>query len=564
MTVESSFTDPSSTGFAAAGATRPNGVSGDPVRAGPTDATAVDGGAREAVPRLRILSGPGAGRSHPLGAAETSLGRDAACAVVLVDAAVSRRHAVIRREGPAHVLIDRGSGNGTRVNGRKVARHRLRPGDEIGIGKAVLLFAAEGDAAGTSAATRPARGGRAWGWAAAALLAVGALAAGLLAVRASRQAAAREALRGERQRALALRHLAEAERFFGDGRTAEAREQLAMASEMGAERQAADLGARADAEVPLARAVEQARAALSRGDPRAARDTLESVPAGSLIAPAAAAVRRESERALEAAAQQAARGQSGASARESASNSPQGAPAAAKVKGEARRAALKAEGRGGPAVAPARAVGGDPFGPAGAAVLAAYRGGDVAGALTRARTAEDPRSRQLARDLADFAAAVREGKAQAQAGHPREAIASLEAAAALDRDIAEDAGAEAGAGGDDRGTPTAEVRRLLAALHLALGEALGRGLDDDLPGAAAHLRAAVAAGSDDGRAQAAMARVAARAKEAYLRAYVAKDSDPDGARRAFRIVLGALPASDETAQKARRWLDKLDAKGGEG
>jgi predicted component of type VI protein secretion system len=57
-----------------------------------------------------------------------------------------------------------------------------------------------------------------------------------------------------------------------------------------------------------------------------------------------------------------------------------------------------------------------------------------------------------------------------------------------------------------------------------------------------------------------LARIADRAREAYLRGYVAKDVDPDAARRAFRLVLASLPPDDETASKARRWLDRLEGK----
>jgi hypothetical protein len=51
-----------------------------------------------------------------------------------------------------------------------------------------------------------------------------------------------------------------------------------------------------------------------------------------------------------------------------------------------------------------------------------------------------------------------------------------------------------------------------------------------------------------------------RAKELYLRGYVAKDSDADTARHSFKIVIETLPPGDETAQKAKRWLDKLNGK----
>ena len=48
------------------------------------------------------------------------------------------------------------------------------------------------------------------------------------------------------------------------------------------------------------------------------------------------------------------------------------------------------------------------------------------------------------------------------------------------------------------------------------------------------------------------------AREAYLAGYFAKDDDAEAAREAFRKVLAALPPDDETARKAKHWLDKLE------
>jgi hypothetical protein len=40
-------------------------------------------------------------------------------------------HAELRQEADGYVIVDRGSSNGTWVNGAAVTTHRLRPGDEI-------------------------------------------------------------------------------------------------------------------------------------------------------------------------------------------------------------------------------------------------------------------------------------------------------------------------------------------------------------------------------------------------------------------------------------------------
>jgi len=66
--------------------------------------------------------------------AEAFIGRDDDCAVVLSGPDVSRRHAVVRVEGPHHVLVDLGSRNGTWVNGRRVESVVLAPTDVVRVG----------------------------------------------------------------------------------------------------------------------------------------------------------------------------------------------------------------------------------------------------------------------------------------------------------------------------------------------------------------------------------------------------------------------------------------------
>jgi len=58
-----------------------------------------------------------------------------------------------------------------------------------------------------------------------------------------------------------------------------------------------------------------------------------------------------------------------------------------------------------------------------------------------------------------------------------------------------------------------------------------------------------------------MERVVDRVRDIYLRAYVARDEEPEAARNGFALVAGALPAGDELAEKAARWLERLDGRG---
>ncbi|HXN81815.1 MAG TPA: FHA domain-containing protein, partial [Myxococcales bacterium] len=96
---------------------------------------------------LTIAEGGGRGRSFRLNGAEISIGRDSGNDVVVPQSGVSRRHAGIRREGRGWILSDRGSANGTELNGRALAEAEpLRDGDLIGLGPVVLCFRAVGAA----------------------------------------------------------------------------------------------------------------------------------------------------------------------------------------------------------------------------------------------------------------------------------------------------------------------------------------------------------------------------------------------------------------------------------
>jgi hypothetical protein len=384
-------------------------------------------------------------------------------------------------------------------------------------------------------------------------------------------AAAEAARRAEQTRSSARRHLAEAQRLLGEGRWAESREQFSVATELDGENaEIARAVARADVEAPRAQALEAARAALARRELAKARDALAAVPADSALAGAAHQLEAALGAALESSVREAReRAQAGDAASAAAlievvlAVEP-GRQDALDVR-RALRPFLAQRAVGQRSTAPSRAAAGPPR-EAGRAssspIVAAYLSGDVAGALLRAQGANDGRSRQLARDLQGFAAAWRDGRAEARAGRKVEAIAALEVAETLDRDIAEASGADPRAAEVWKASkPGAEVRQALSILHASLGlAAVGSGSDDALPAAAAHLRAALEFDPQAEEARAGLSRASARAKEIYLRGYVAKDGEPQAARRDFEVVRGTLPESDETAQKAKRWLERLDGK----
>jgi hypothetical protein len=82
----------------------------------------------------------GEGRRSVLSGDLLLIGRSRECEVVLADPNVSRKHAELRRNGGRWVIADLGSTNGIKVNGRRVDRAQLEPGDRITLGLTELTF----------------------------------------------------------------------------------------------------------------------------------------------------------------------------------------------------------------------------------------------------------------------------------------------------------------------------------------------------------------------------------------------------------------------------------------
>jgi hypothetical protein len=70
------------------------------------------------------------------------IGRSRRCDFVVRDPSVSRRHALLIRGQDGWTLYDLGSTNGTRINGWRVERATLRPGDDLELGGSRFRFAA--------------------------------------------------------------------------------------------------------------------------------------------------------------------------------------------------------------------------------------------------------------------------------------------------------------------------------------------------------------------------------------------------------------------------------------
>ena len=89
---------------------------------------------------LAVQQGTLVGRTFPLRFADITIGRALDNDVVLESNDISRRHVRIEPAGTLLRLVDLGSTNGTRVNGRRVQEHLLRDGDVVELGGTQLLF----------------------------------------------------------------------------------------------------------------------------------------------------------------------------------------------------------------------------------------------------------------------------------------------------------------------------------------------------------------------------------------------------------------------------------------
>lgn len=73
----------------------------------------------------------------------TTVGRLTTCDITLSDSQSSRLHAEIIKHAEGYELVDKGSTNGTRVNGKKISSHNLIVGDEIEFGSTKFIFQAD-------------------------------------------------------------------------------------------------------------------------------------------------------------------------------------------------------------------------------------------------------------------------------------------------------------------------------------------------------------------------------------------------------------------------------------
>ncbi|MFH0937769.1 MAG: HD domain-containing phosphohydrolase [Planctomycetota bacterium] len=93
------------------------------------------------MPQIRVKNGPQKDKILPLTGSEALvIGRDAACALQIMDKGVSREHAKIFRVGEMVFIRDLDSRNGSFVNEEPVKEELLRVGDLVRVGVTQLIF----------------------------------------------------------------------------------------------------------------------------------------------------------------------------------------------------------------------------------------------------------------------------------------------------------------------------------------------------------------------------------------------------------------------------------------
>jgi len=97
-----------------------------------------------------VIRGNDQGNKFDLNSDRLEIGRDAGNDIQLHDQEVSRSHAELVREGRRYFLRDLGSSNGTYVNRRRITgRYELNSGDQVQMGKTLILFTGPSDPSST-------------------------------------------------------------------------------------------------------------------------------------------------------------------------------------------------------------------------------------------------------------------------------------------------------------------------------------------------------------------------------------------------------------------------------
>ena len=97
------------------------------------------------MPSLFVIQGRDQGRRFELEGPRVGVGRDISNTIQIHDTEVSRVHAELSFQDDACTLTDLGSSNGSHVNGKRVEQCILQSGDQLQLGRTLMLFTAGGD-----------------------------------------------------------------------------------------------------------------------------------------------------------------------------------------------------------------------------------------------------------------------------------------------------------------------------------------------------------------------------------------------------------------------------------
>ncbi len=89
---------------------------------------------------LLVIKGPNIGDEFYIEKDEFIIGRSPESDVLLDDITVSRKHALLKKDGNDYRLHDAGSLNGSYLNGNIVEEAILSNGDRIQIGKYIFIY----------------------------------------------------------------------------------------------------------------------------------------------------------------------------------------------------------------------------------------------------------------------------------------------------------------------------------------------------------------------------------------------------------------------------------------
>lgn len=92
------------------------------------------------MPSLYVIQGRDQGKRFELEEPRITIGRIAGNTIQLRDTEISREHAQLEREDDQYRIADLGSSNGTFVNGKQVRESDLVSGDQVQLGRTLLLY----------------------------------------------------------------------------------------------------------------------------------------------------------------------------------------------------------------------------------------------------------------------------------------------------------------------------------------------------------------------------------------------------------------------------------------